>query len=150
LVFQVGKSQEKPLISKRVYDTKPILAVDSPSIDGIIDEKSWDIVAWSSDFLEREPDENTAPSEQTKFKIIYDKKFLYIAFRCYDKDPGKIVKRMSRRDGFEGDWVEINIDSYHTSAQASPLLRQFLASKAMSLFLTMAIIGTEVGIRFGI
>jgi hypothetical protein len=20
---------------------------------------------------------------------------------------------MSRRDGFEGDWVEINIDSYH-------------------------------------
>ena len=80
LVFQVSKSQEKPLIPKRIYDTKPISVTDSPTIDGLIDEKGWDIVEWSSDFLEREPDENTAPSEQTKFKIIYDKKFLYIAY----------------------------------------------------------------------
>ena len=113
VTFQLAKSQEKPLIPKRIYTTKAILGDDSPDIDGKIDEKSWDLVDWSSDFLEREPDENTAPSEQTKFKIIYDKNFLYIAFRCYDHDPSKIVKRMSRRDGFEGDWVEINIDSYH-------------------------------------
>ncbi len=112
-VFQVAKSQEKPLIPKRIYTTKVIADADSPVIDGVIDEGSWDLVEWSSDFVEREPDENTAPAEQTKFKIIYDKKFLYIAFRCYDRDPSKIVRRMSRRDGFEGDWVEINIDSYH-------------------------------------
>jgi len=112
-IFQVAKSQEKPLIPKRIYTTKVIADADSPVIDGVIDEGSWDLVEWSSDFVEREPDENTAPSEQTKFKIIYDKKFIYIAFRCFDHDPSKIVKRMSRRDGFEGDWVEINIDSYH-------------------------------------
>ena len=112
-IFQDAKSQEKPLISKRVYTTNVIADADSPFIDGIIDEGSWDLVEWSGDFVEREPDENTAPTEQTKFKIIYDKKFLYIAFRCYDHDPSKIVKRMSRRDGFEGDWIEINIDSYH-------------------------------------
>ncbi|MBK8599159.1 MAG: carbohydrate binding family 9 domain-containing protein [Flavobacterium sp.] len=112
-VFQVAKSQEKSLIPKRIYTTKVIADADSPVIDGVIDEGSWDLVEWSSDFVEREPDENTAPAEQTKFKIIYDKKFLYIAFRCYDRDPSKIVRRMSRRDGFEGDWVEINIDSYH-------------------------------------
>ena len=112
-IFQVAKSQEKPLIPKRIYTTKVIADADSPVIDGVIDEGSWDLVEWSSDFVEREPDENTAPTEQTKFKIIYDKKFLYIAFRCFDHDPSKIVKRMSRRDGFEGDWVEINIDSYH-------------------------------------
>ena len=112
-IFQVAKSQEKSLIPKRIYTTKVIADADSPVIDGVIDEASWDLVEWSSDFVEREPDENTAPAEQTKFKIIYDKKFLYIAFRCYDQDPSKIVRRMSRRDGFEGDWVEINIDSYH-------------------------------------
>ena len=112
-IFQVAKAQEKPLIPKRIYTTKVIADADSPVIDGIIDEGSWDLVEWSSDFVEREPDENTAPTEQTKFKIVYDKKFLYIAFRCFDHDPSKIVKRMSRRDGFEGDWVEINIDSYH-------------------------------------
>ena len=113
LLFQFFYPQEQVSVSKKIYTTKALVDHESPAIDGHINEKCWEIVDWSTDFVEREPDENTAPSEQTKFKIIYDKKFLYIAFRCYDKEPNKIVKRMSRRDGFEGDWVEINIDSYH-------------------------------------
>jgi hypothetical protein len=113
LLFQFFYAQEKAPVSKKIYTTKALVDQESPAIDGHINEKCWEIVDWSTDFVEREPDENTAPTEQTKFKIIYDKKFLYIAFRCYDKEPNKIVKRMSRRDGFEGDWVEINIDSYH-------------------------------------
>jgi hypothetical protein len=84
-----------------------------PEIDGLINEACWDTVEWTGDYIENQPDENTPPTEQTKFKIVYDKKFLYFAFKCYDKDPKGIVKRLSRRDGFEGDWVEINIDSYH-------------------------------------
>ncbi len=76
-------------------------------------DASWDIVDWQTDFIENLPDENTPPTEQTKFKILYDSKFLYVAFKCYDKEPDKIVKRLSRRDGFDGDFVEVNIDSYH-------------------------------------
>jgi Domain of unknown function (DUF5916)/Carbohydrate family 9 binding domain-like len=106
-------AQERTVVEKRVYTTKFLDAIESPVIDGILDDKSWDIVDWTSDYIENEPDENTPPTEQTKFKIVYDKKFLYFAFKCYDKDPKGIVKRLSRRDGFEGDWVEINIDSYH-------------------------------------
>jgi hypothetical protein len=107
------QAQEKPLIEKRVYTTNFLNGIEAPEIDGKITDKGWDIVEWATDFIEREPDENTAPTEQTKFKIVYDKNYLYFAFRCYDKDPRKIVKRLSRRDGFEGDWVEVNIDSYH-------------------------------------
>jgi len=59
-----------------------------------------------------------APSQQTNFKILYDEKFLYIAYRCHDLAPDSIVKRMSRRDEFPGDWVEINIDSYHDQRTA--------------------------------
>ncbi|NHM05876.1 carbohydrate binding family 9 domain-containing protein [Flavobacterium sp. CYK-4] len=106
-------SQEKAIIPKKTYTTKELLNQEAPLLDGKLNDKCWDIVDWSTDFIEREPDENTAPTEQTQFKIIYDKKYLYIGFRCFDKDPDGIVKRMSRRDGFEGDWVEINIDSYH-------------------------------------
>ena len=105
--------QNPSAIEKRIYKTKSIGNIDPPSIDGKLDDKSWEIVEWTSDFIEREPDENTPPTEQTKFKIIYDDKNLYLAFRCYDKSPKDIVKRLSRRDGFEGDWVEINIDSYN-------------------------------------
>lgn len=107
------RAQEKNVVEKKSYTTKFLDATESPTIDGIIDDKSWDIVDWADDFLEREPDENTAPTEQTKFKIVYDKNYIYFAFRCYDKEPNKIVKRLSRRDGFEGDWVEVNIDSYN-------------------------------------
>ncbi|MCF6131636.1 DUF5916 domain-containing protein [Flavobacterium wongokense] len=113
LPFAAVQAQDKPLIEKRVYTTKPIDGLKAPEVDGKLDDSCWDTVEWATDFIEREPDENTPPTEQTKFKIVYDKNYLYFAFRCYDKDPKKIVKRMSRRDGFEGDWIEVNIDSYH-------------------------------------
>lgn len=87
--------------------------VDSPIvIDGKLDEVAWEQVAWGGDFVGHSPSFNVAPSQATQFKILYDAKFLYVGIRAFDSDPEQIVKRMSRRDGFEGDFVEINIDSY--------------------------------------
>jgi hypothetical protein len=57
--------------------------------------------------------EGVPPSYQTAFKILYDANNLYIAYRAYDPEPGRIASLLARRDGFPGDWVEINIDSYH-------------------------------------
>ncbi len=111
-------AQQTETVPKKTYTTRPLDQVQSPEIDGLINEPAWDLVEWTGDYIENQPDENTPPSEQTKFKIVYDKKFLYFAFRCYDKDPKGIVKRLSRRDGFEGDWVEINIDSYNDKRTA--------------------------------
>lgn len=114
LLFTLSmKAQDSTKVKKRVYTTKPLKGSEAPTINGLIDESSWDLVEWSGDFIENEPDENTPPSQQTKFKILYDQKYLYIAYRCYDTEPDKIEKRLSRRDGFAGDWVEINLDSYH-------------------------------------
>ncbi len=97
---------------KRIYNTVKISA-EPPRIDGIFDESVWDIVEWGGDFTQIMPYENRPPSQETEFKIIYDDNNLYVALRCFDTSPDSIVRRMSRRDGFEGDWVEINIDSYH-------------------------------------
>jgi len=103
---------------KRSYTTMPIIGENAPNIDGDLDDKSWEIAEWSGDFIEWEPDENTPPSQQTKFKIVYDKKYLYVAFRCYDTEPNKIEKRLSRRDDFVGDGVAVLIDSYHDKRNA--------------------------------
>ncbi|TSE05483.1 DUF5916 domain-containing protein [Aquimarina algiphila] len=100
-------------VKKRIYTTKPLQGAEAPTIDGLINESGWDLVEWTGDFTENQPDENTPPSQKTKFKIVYDQKYLYIAYRCYDDEPDKIEKRLSRRDGFAGDWVEINLDTYH-------------------------------------
>ncbi|MBT8254912.1 MAG: carbohydrate binding family 9 domain-containing protein [Bacteroidia bacterium] len=98
---------------KRVYTTASIAGTEGINIDGILDEAAWDLVDWSSDYVEFQPDVGTEPTEQTKIKIAYDDKNLYVAFKCYQKDPSTIERRMGRRDDFPGDWVEINIDSYN-------------------------------------
>lgn len=110
LLSSSAYGQELP---KRKYFTQYIEDQSSPKIDGKLDDQSWSLVEWSSDYIELSPEENSAPTEATKLKILYDRKFLYVGFRCYDGDPGGVVRRMSRRDGFDGDWVEINIDSFH-------------------------------------
>ncbi len=96
----------------RDYTTQKLVGT-APTIDGIIDEEVWDIVSWSGDFTQREPYENAPPSQQTSFKVIYDNNNLYVAIRAFDTEPDKIVRRLGRRDGFEGDWVGLGIDSYN-------------------------------------
>ena len=97
--------------TKKIYTTARITD-KPPNIDGVLNDEAWQLVAWGTDFVQWQPNSGAAPTEQTAFKILYDDRNLYIAFKCYDSEPEKIVRRMSRRDGFAGDWVEINIDSY--------------------------------------
>jgi hypothetical protein len=102
----------------KTYTTKQVVGTP-PAIDGRIDDPAWEQVPWAGgDFRQVNPDKGKPASVQTKFKVLYDAKNLYVAFRCYDPEPDKIVKRMSRRDGFDGDWVEINIDSYYDKRTA--------------------------------
>ena len=99
-------------IAKKEYTTR--FAGDaSIDLDGIPDEAAWDQVEWAGDFIQYQPNEGAAPAQQTRFKILFDDKYLLLAYRAFDTAPDSIVQRMSRRDEFPGDWVEINIDSYH-------------------------------------
>lgn len=99
------------VIPKKKYFTKQLNA--TITLDGIPDEEAWNTVDWGGDFTQWQPNEGQRPSQESNFKILYDTKFLYIAYRCHDTAPDSIIKRMGRRDEFPGDWIEINIDSYH-------------------------------------
>ncbi len=112
-IYAQEEQKKQEIVPKRIYTTKYVGDEKAPVIDGLLNDPSWDIVEWTSDYIENQPDENTPPSEQTQFKIVYDKKNLYIGVRNFDSQPDSIVNRLSRRDGFAGDWVEFNIDSYH-------------------------------------
>ena len=119
LIFNVSIAQEAvESVPKRIYTTKPINGEKPPVIDGTLDDAAWGLIAWSEEFIEFQPDENTPPTEQTRFKILYDDKFLYVAYRCFDSNPERIEKRLSRRDGFAGDRMAIVIDSYHDKRTA--------------------------------
>src|SRR5688500_3239668 len=94
---------------RRVYDSRR--TNDPPRIDGRIDDAAWQDVAWSGEFVQREPTEGVAPTGQTQFKVLYDDDALYFAFRAFD-DPKAVSPHLSRRDRFPGDWIEVNLDSY--------------------------------------
>lgn len=96
---------------KKKYFTKTFAG--EIKLDGIPDEPAWNAVEWGGDFIQAQPNEGMAPSQPTNFKVLYDDKFLYLAFDCHDHAPDSIIRRMGRRDEFPGDWIEVNIDSYH-------------------------------------
>ncbi len=104
-------------IEQKTYTTARIIG-QPPVIDGLLDDPAWEQVEWGNDFIQWIPNEREDPAQKTLFKILYDEKNLYIGIRAYDTEPEKIVRRMGRRDEFDGDLVEINIDSYNDKRTA--------------------------------
>jgi len=100
----------------RIYETARVDGV-TPVLDGHLDDSAWDRVDWSGEFVQRQPEDGAAPSAQTEFKLLYDDEALYFGFRMHD-DPELVRSMLARRDHFPGDWVEINIDSYHDQRTA--------------------------------
>ncbi|MCB0559911.1 MAG: carbohydrate binding family 9 domain-containing protein [Lewinellaceae bacterium] len=117
--FLKSEEEGQSRLSKenKTYTTQ-FIRENPPEIDGQLDDAAWSQVEWGGGFIQFQPYNGEAPTQETAFKILHDDKNLYIGYRCYDTEPERIVRRMSRRDGFEGDWVEINIDSYHDKRSA--------------------------------
>lgn len=108
-------AQEAP--EKRIFLTKRLIS-EQINVDGNIDDESWDLVEWQSDFTVHNPNNGDKPKRQTQFKVLYDDDFIYLAFKCWHEDISKIENRLGRRDNFPGDWVEVNIDSYFDKSTA--------------------------------
>ena len=84
-----------------------------PVIDGSIDDAAWQAGEWQGDFTQYEPDNGAAPLQKTEFILLYDDNNIYVAFKAWDTSADSIVRRISRRDNGEGDFVGIGFDSYH-------------------------------------
>lgn len=103
--------------SQKSYTTQKTST--SPLVDGIIADQVWDSVIWAGDFVQSEPNEGDKPLFGTKFKVLYDSNYLYVAIRCFDDEPEKIATPITPRDNFKGDWVDINIDTDFDNKTAS-------------------------------
>jgi len=116
LILPRAQAQE----TRRYYATR--LESEAPAIDGKIDEPAWKEGNWAGDFVQREPYDGKAPTQQTRFKVVYNDEAVYIAIRAYDDEPDKIEKRLCRRDVLEGDMVGVGIDSYYDRRTAFDFL----------------------------
>ena len=110
-VFAQTTSIETTTVKSKAYTTSRINS-NTPVIDGNLDDECWKNANWGTDFVQFEPKQDVPPTQQTQFAILYDDNNLYVAIKALDSEPDKIVKRITRRDETDGDWVGIGIDSY--------------------------------------
>lgn len=89
------------------------LATAKPVIDGKLTDECWEKGTWAGNFRQWIPNEGAQPTYPTYFNIQYDDKNLYVAIRCHDGEPEKILRRAGVRDEFAGEMTGVNFDSYH-------------------------------------
>jgi len=109
--FMLSYSKQDTTYSKKTYTTARVLT--PPVIDGCLDDEAWNAVPWEGDFQMYEPYDYRPPTQETRFKVMYDKDHIYVGIRAFDSAPDSIVSRLTRRDEIDGDMVAFLFDSYH-------------------------------------
>ncbi|MDZ7362631.1 MAG: carbohydrate binding family 9 domain-containing protein [candidate division KSB1 bacterium] len=85
-----------------------------PKIDGFLIEPAWALAPAAADFLQRDPHEGQPATEATEIRVLYDDEALYFGCMMHDREPDKIMARLTRRDNeIESDVISIRLDSYH-------------------------------------
>ena len=116
LLFAQGvASRERPALS-----AVRINPDDRITIDGKLDESSWQRIQPVTDFIQQDPANGQPASERTELRVLFDRDNLYIGVECFDSDPAGLLFNQMMRDGsLDGDdrfmWV---LDSYNTQQSA--------------------------------
>lgn len=85
-----------------------------PQIDGLLNDREWEIAVPVSDFTQYDPHEGSAPTESTEVRVLHDEGALYFGILLHDSQPDQIVAQLTRRDrSVESDRFSIVLDSYH-------------------------------------
>ena len=109
--FMPSFSRQDTTYSKKTYTTAEIQM--PPEIDGFLNDEAWDAVPWEGGFQMFEPYDNRPPTQETRFKVMYDRDHIYVGIRAFDTAADSIVSQLTRRDEIDGDMVASLIDSYH-------------------------------------
>lgn len=64
----------------------------SIQINGLMDEPAWSAAPWSDDFADIEGATRATPSQRTRVKMLWDKKYLYIAADLAESDLWATLK----------------------------------------------------------
>lgn len=114
-----SQSMEKDSISRKKLTIQKIM--QSPKIDGILDEEIWQNAPVAQNFIERNPKNGQKESEdfKTTVKIVYDDTGIYFGATMFDPNPANIQKELTERDDMgNDDLFGITINGYNDHQQA--------------------------------
>lgn len=91
----------------------------APTIDGVLDDQVWMAAPAIDDFTQNEPDNMAPPRERTVVQVAYDEHTLYLAVRCFTRDPSSVTTGLGRRDNLPpSDLIRPSFDTRHDHQNA--------------------------------
>jgi len=100
----------------RIFSQPSVRAVftDTPPVmDGWVNEEAWSRATVINELYQREPKNGEPVSEETEFRILFDRNNLYVGILCTE-EPGGITAKELARDVSLGDddRVQVILDTY--------------------------------------
>lgn len=90
-------------------------SAETLNIDGVLDEEVWQKMDFVGDFKQQFPYDTSLAETQTKVKIAFDNKFIYVGAVCLDPSEGDYVVQSLKRD-FSFDITDnfiVYLDTYN-------------------------------------
>ena len=76
----------------------PVPSATAIKLDGVFTEDVWGNAPAITEFRQRDPKDDAAPTYATEVKVVYDASNLYVAVRAHDPEPARLVGLRTRRD----------------------------------------------------
>ncbi len=115
IVFYIPvKGQEQPVYTD--FNLGITKITEPIKIDGKLDDPSWELAAFTSEFLNKWPRDEGYAINQTQAMITYDDEFLYIAAINYQKKDDLVIATLKRDNPsyhWSSDGFSVVIDPYN-------------------------------------
>jgi len=82
-----------------VSDIPGVVFPTAPVIDGVLDDEVWEAAATVEGFVQFVPQFGAPSPFRTVVLVAYTSEALYVAFKCFDPNPGRIGAAVTSRDG---------------------------------------------------
>ncbi|MCP3139298.1 DUF5916 domain-containing protein [Pyxidicoccus xibeiensis] len=69
-----------------------------PELDGVLDDAAWRQATFTTDLVQKEPDQGLPATLRTEVAFVYDEDALYVGARMFSDSPADIEAVMTRRD----------------------------------------------------
>jgi hypothetical protein len=105
-----SKDAEGAITIRAIRLSEPI------KLDGALDEAVYRDNVPATEFIQQEPNEGQPSTERTEAWVMFDEDNLYVAARCLDSHPERMVVSEMRRDSqtiFNNENLTIGLDTFH-------------------------------------
>jgi len=112
-VFQLVSAQPAVEDFKSVFRLEIVETNTPVVIDGKLDDEAWSTANIGSDFWQKVPFFAEGADPKTEIMLTYDKDYLYVAAKCFQKED-IIIQSLKRDEYWDNDGIAIVLDPLNT------------------------------------